>query len=734
MIEFDLSTEDFEEYAEAYLSAGGFSKGTANVSAKDYSKLRPLLKHYAKKPHPFRTCVKDNRKRFDPLTEKYCAVLKDLIYHSTAWRNKKKEKGMKAKLDQTEFAGLDWPEESFVALADFVDWADESMIADIIEHDTEELDLAQLNVAPLRRLDDVQEGLLEYIGVETDGDDKMEAQSLLQRVMSLIGKLKAEAAAGGRITYSPPDSVAPAGYSLNQAAQLILSDNRPFAAEMMLEDEAGEVDDESGLVWKTIMREGKWKFSPADGESKRPKGMSVIPHGKSDPDNMVISMAELVKNFEAGAIEHVTIPTSHENKVHENTGFIRELRKSRDPEGNWILEAAMDFTEPDIKGKATRGSIANTSAGILFGYRRKEDGKRFNSVLEHAALTNKPWLNGMTPFGVAASQEGGMTVMFSEDDSTEGGEIEFEDDFSNEELEAVMEQVEDAGAAAEDGADVELADKKPNKPYGNVTYADPGYQDDGKARYPVDTEKHVRAAWSYINKATNAAHYSQGQLKKVKSRIRSAMKRVGAQIDMSDEQLTVENETALRALLAQEVTSTTTNSEGGASTVEDKDKKEEAKTPEEIVAETLGLSVEEVKAMQEENARLKAEAEGADLDAQLAKWAEEKKSPALLAVAETVLKGEASAKGVSLSEDGKTVELNLAEVVARLVDASPVVNLDEEQVTDEEQSKDGKPKDSDEGAELSDEVMARARRLFLDEGKSEDEAIAIAKAEFEAKA
>ena len=33
------------------------------------------------------------------------------------------------------------------------------------------------------------------------------------------------------------------------------------------------------------------------------------------------------------------------------------------------------------------------------------------------------------------------------------------------------------------------------KPYGDVEYADPGYRD-GQKRYPVDSETHVRAAWT----------------------------------------------------------------------------------------------------------------------------------------------------------------------------------------------------------------------------------------------
>jgi hypothetical protein len=68
------------------------------------------------------------------------------------------------------------------------------------------------------------------------------------------------------------------------------------------------------------------------------------------------------------------------------------------------------------------------------------------------------------------------------------------------------------------------------KPYGNVTYADPGYQKDGKSRYPIDTEEHIRAAWSYINQKENAAKYTPDQLSKVKAKIKAAMKRIGAEV------------------------------------------------------------------------------------------------------------------------------------------------------------------------------------------------------------
>jgi hypothetical protein len=61
------------------------------------------------------------------------------------------------------------------------------------------------------------------------------------------------------------------------------------------------------------------------------------------------------------------------------------------------------------------------------------------------------------------------------------------------------------------------------KPSGE--YADPGYQNDGKPRYPVDTEEHVRASNSYISKAGNARVYSAQQLAKIKATIHAAMQR-----------------------------------------------------------------------------------------------------------------------------------------------------------------------------------------------------------------
>lgn len=68
-----------------------------------------------------------------------------------------------------------------------------------------------------------------------------------------------------------------------------------------------------------------------------------------------------------------------------------------------------------------------------------------------------------------------------------------------------------------------------NKPYGNVTYADPK-----NGKYPVDTAEHAKAAWAYINKPKNASVYPLNgvSLGAVKAKIKAACSKFG--IDISD--------------------------------------------------------------------------------------------------------------------------------------------------------------------------------------------------------
>lgn len=62
--------------------------------------------------------------------------------------------------------------------------------------------------------------------------------------------------------------------------------------------------------------------------------------------------------------------------------------------------------------------------------------------------------------------------------------------------------------------------------YGDVEFADPTNK-----KYPIDTAEHVRHAWSYINKESNAAKYSKKDAAEIRERIKVAAPRFGVEID-----------------------------------------------------------------------------------------------------------------------------------------------------------------------------------------------------------
>lgn len=64
--------------------------------------------------------------------------------------------------------------------------------------------------------------------------------------------------------------------------------------------------------------------------------------------------------------------------------------------------------------------------------------------------------------------------------------------------------------------------------YGDVEFADPVNN-----KYPIDTDTHIRAAWSYINHKDNAAEYDKDEVETIKNRIIKAAKKHGIDIDES---------------------------------------------------------------------------------------------------------------------------------------------------------------------------------------------------------
>jgi hypothetical protein len=174
------------------------------------------------------------------------------------------------------------------------------------------------------------------------------------------------------------------------------------------------------LIWKTVLRTGSWRYRPGPGQRPIAKPLNVIA-GHSDNPKLIIGLADIVDAFNDGAIEHVTVPTSHEDRVEENTGFIRALKIDADPKrpGESRLRAGFDFTEDEVEAKVLNGSIANTSVGLYFDYVRKDDGREYKVALAHVALTNHPWINGMEPFGSLEASEDVEVVSLEFEEQTE---------------------------------------------------------------------------------------------------------------------------------------------------------------------------------------------------------------------------------------------------------------------------------------------------------------------------
>lgn len=133
----------------------------------------------------------------------------------------------------------------------------------------------------------------------------------------------------------------------------------------------------------------------------------------------------------------------------------------------------------------------------------------------------------------AESFDGLMSPVFSES-VEEAAVIEvFNEEAPEEETKPTTNYDEIREAFEETLSNLEAA----KEPYGAVTYADPGYQTDKQKRYPVNTAKRVRAAWSYINVSENQKPYSTNQVARIKSRIKGAAKKFGINIQTEQEEL-----------------------------------------------------------------------------------------------------------------------------------------------------------------------------------------------------
>lgn len=100
----------------------------------------------------------------------------------------------------------------------------------------------------------------------------------------------------------------------------------------------------------------------------------------------------------------------------------------------------------------------------------------------------------------------------------------------------IYESVQEAQVTADIGEAAEpLKSGKAATPQTKASaYADPGYQPDKMKRYALDSKVQAKAAWSYINQAKNAKNYTGPQLKRIKQRIKAALKKFGVEISADE--------------------------------------------------------------------------------------------------------------------------------------------------------------------------------------------------------
>jgi hypothetical protein len=208
----------------------------------------------------------------------------------------------------------------------------------------------------------------------------------------------------------------------------------------------------------------------------------------------------------------------------------------------WLNEDGSASFEADIANTSQGRDIANLAAGKFIkgvsirGEWRGEprsvthaDGQEAVTADDLAIhgidFTNNPGVDGAEIQSAVLAESHNALSIFESVDSVEIVSRD-EELVATQTADVIRDAVENA---VEDAVNA-IFEKDTSKPYGNVNYADPGYQKDKKKRYPIDTAAHVRAAWSYINQKDNANIYTAAQLSRIKSRIKSAAKKFGINI------------------------------------------------------------------------------------------------------------------------------------------------------------------------------------------------------------
>lgn len=256
-------------------------------------------------------------------------------------------------------------------------------------------------------------------------------------------------------------------------------------------------------------------------------------HGQADTDNALMTIGRITKVNQ------------------EDDGSATFEADIADTTAGRDMAALLTPDNPYLKGVSIRGAWMAQPKTV-----EADDGKDAVTASDLDVFgidwTGRPGVEGAGITDAQLAESSGVTAadLITESVDAEGFFDETEEEavispnqLIAEKLQEAVDLLSEAGDAPGDGS----------KPYGNTTYADPGYKADKKKRYPIDTAAHVRAAWAYINVAKNQSGYTPAQIARVKSKIKSAAKKFNINISEELEQLTDDIKDLLEAYASMSI-------------------------------------------------------------------------------------------------------------------------------------------------------------------------------------
>lgn len=315
----------------------------------------------------------------------------------------------------------------------------------------------------------------------------------------------------------------------------------------------------NGIIRKLDAKESEEIFEMASTKAAVIRGIFLKPGLSKNrrlytKGNISKAVERMKSQLESGEGMPLNMATSHaaafQDDATSTVGRIVDVKQL--PDGSAMFEA-------EIANTAHGRDIANLAAGKFIkgvsirGEWRGEprvithvDGNEATTaddlVIHGVDFTNSPGVEGAEIQYAQLAESFNHLSIFESVDTVEVISRS-EEIIASETADIIHDAVQEA---VEDAVN-KIFEKDSKKPYGDVIYADPGYQKDKVKRYPINSAGHVRSAWSYINQPKNADKYTAAQLARIKARIKSAGKKYGINIVSEQEILAADIQQVLEA-------------------------------------------------------------------------------------------------------------------------------------------------------------------------------------------